>query len=210
MAMSPQKRSLRLRGLKRGDDALHEVEVDGAKATSVNVGFGLAEAEVNGLVGAYVEEGAGEDVCEFGKHLGDEGDGAGLTGCEDIAVRGLGEGGVGLPGEIVVEVAEGLLLGDDVDVIETRIGDEGGGFSGREAAAGRSHEGVRGVLEGVLEVGRVDVDLVSGQGADELLLELEGREGAAGQVVGEATVLHGGPVANGGLVEDGVRVVALD
>ena len=62
----------------------------------------------------------------------------------------------------------------------------------------------------MLEVGRVEVDLVGGEGADELLLEVERGDGAAGEVVVQAAVLHGGPVADGGLMEHGVGAVAGD
>ena len=48
---------LAVEGLEVGDDLLHEVEVDGAEALGVYVGLGLAFAEVDGLVGAEVEEG---------------------------------------------------------------------------------------------------------------------------------------------------------
>ena len=67
-----------------------------------------------------------------------------------------------------------------------------------------------GVLHRVLEVGRVDVDLVGGDDADLLLLELERGDGAAGEVVVEAAVLHRRPVADGRCVEDGVGAVSGD
>ena len=130
-------------------------------------------------------------------------EGVGLAGGEDVAVRGFGELGVLLPVEEVVEVAEGFLLGDDGDVVLGGVGDQLAGLGLGDGSAGGRHEGVAGVLHGVLEVGRVDVDLVGGEGADQLLLELEGGDGAAGEVVVEAAVLHGGPVADGGGVEDG-------
>ena len=63
---------------------------------------------------------------------------------------------------------------------------------------------------GVLEVGGVDVAFVGGEGLDELLLKGEGGDGAAGEVVVEAAVLHGGPVADGGEVDGGGGAIALD
>ncbi len=66
------------------------------------------------------------------------------------------------------------------------VGDELAGLGLGDGSAGRRHERMAGVLHGVLEVRRVDVDLVSGDGSDELLLEVEGGDGAAGEVVVEA------------------------
>ena len=108
-------------------DALKEVDVDGAEAASVDVGFGLAEAEVDGLVGTDMQEWAGIEGGEFGEHLLDEGEGAGLAGCEDGSVRSFGERLVLLPGEVVVEMAEDFLLGDDDDVV---LGGVGGDLAG--------------------------------------------------------------------------------
>ena len=122
----------------------------------------------------------------------------GLAGGEDVAVRGLGEGGVFLELEDVVDVAEGFLLGHDHDVERRGEGDELAGFVAGEGAAGRCGEGVGGVLEVALEVGRVEIDLVRGEDFELMLLEGERGEGAAGEVVVLAAILHGGPVADGG------------
>ena len=134
----------------------------------------------------------------------------GWAGGEDAAVGGFGDGAVLLPGEVVVEVAEGFLVGDDDDVETGGVGGDLAGVGGGDAAAGGCGERVRGVLLGVLEVGRVDVDLVGGEGADEVLLEGEGGDGAAGKVVLHASVTHGGPVADCGEVEGGGGAVVLD
>ncbi len=109
-----------------------------------------------------------------------------------------------------MEVAEGLLLGNDGDVVGLGVGDELAGLLGRDAALEGSGDGVRDVGLSVLEVWRVDVDLIGGDDADLLLLEVEGGEGAAGEVVVEAAILHGGPVVDVGSVEDGFGAVAGD
>ena len=67
-----------------------------------------------------------------------------------------------------------------------------------EGAAGRRGEWIGGVLEVVLEVGRVEIDLVGGEDFKLMLLEGERGEGAAGEIVVLAAILHGGPVADGG------------
>ena len=110
----------------------------------------------------------------------------------------------------MAEVSEGFLIGDDRDVELGGVGDELASVGGGHAAAGGGGERVGGVLLGVFEVGRVEIVLVGGEGADELLLELEGVDGAAGDVVGEAAVLHGGPVADGGDLEGCLRAVAYE
>ncbi len=53
--VSPEE-EFAVEGLEGGDDLLHEVEVDGAEAACVYVGLGLADAEVDGLVGSDVED----------------------------------------------------------------------------------------------------------------------------------------------------------
>ena len=156
------------------------------------------------------EGGQGVVGGELGEPAFDEGDGAGLAGGEDGAVGGLGEGVVLLVVEDVAEVAEGFLLGDDGDVVAGGEGGELAGFCGGEGAVGDGGEGGGGVLLGLFEVRGVDVDLVGGEGLNEVLLEGEGGDGAAGEVVVEAAVLHGGPVVDGGGVEDGLRAGAGD
>ena len=117
---------------------------------------------------------------------------------------GFGEGAVLLVLEDVAEVAEGFLLGDDGDVVTGGEGGEFAGFCGGEGASGGGGCGGGGILLSFFKVGGVEVDLVGGQGLDEVLLEGEGGDGAAGEVVVKAAVLHGGPVADGGGVENGL------
>ena len=135
-AMSPQKRILRWSGGEVGDDLLHEVEVDGPEAAGVDVWLGLAEAEVDGLVCADVEEGAGIELGELGEHLVDEGEGAGLAGGEDGSRAGVSaRGWYCSVEEVVVEVAEGFLVRDDGDVVLGGVGDEGSRASAAEMLA---------------------------------------------------------------------------
>ena len=64
--MSPQKMRRRWSGARVVWMWAEEVGVDGAEAALVDVGLGAAEAELEGFVGADVEEGAGEVVRRFG------------------------------------------------------------------------------------------------------------------------------------------------
>ncbi len=63
-----------------------------------------------------MEEGAGEVFGDLGEPALDERLRAGLAGSDDVAVRGLGEVGVFFVLKDVMEMAEGLLLGNDHDV----------------------------------------------------------------------------------------------
>ena len=193
-----------------GDDFGNKVDVDGAEAAGVDVGFGLADAEVGGFVGADVQEGAGVVGGELGEHLLDVGERAGLAGGEDGAVGGFGEGAVLLPDEAMVEMPEGFLVGDDGDMELGGVGGELARVCRGDAAAGRRGERVRGVLLGFFEVGAVDVDLVAGESADEVLLEGERGDGAAREIVLHAAVAHGGVVADGGEVDGGGGAIADD
>ena len=102
-----------------------------------------------------------------------------------------------------MEVAEGFLLRHDGDVILRGVMDEGRHIGGRHGAAGRRDKRRARVGEGVLEVGRIDVELVGGEGADLALLELERGDRAAGEVVVETAMRERGPVADGGAFEVG-------
>ncbi len=63
-----------------------------------------------------MQEGAGEVFGDLGEPALDERLRAGLAGSDYVAVRRLGEVGVFFVLEDVVEMAEGLLLGNDHDV----------------------------------------------------------------------------------------------
>ena len=63
-------------------------------------------------------------------------------------------------------------------------------------------------MKGVFEVGRVDVELVCGEGADLALLEFKRRNRAAGEIVIEAAMRERRPVADGGGLKQGGFAVA--
>ncbi len=102
-----------------------------------------------------------------------------------------------------MEMAEGFLLGDDGDVVLAGVADEFGDVGRRHGAAERRGHGVVGVEERVFEVGRIEVGLVRGEDADLVLLEFEGGDGAAGEIVLNAAIFHGRPVADGARGQNG-------
>ena len=121
-----------MEGLERGDDLLHETEVDGGAASGVDVGFGLADAEFDGFVCTEMKEGAVWVVCdELGEPAFDEGEGAGLARGEDGSMWGFSEGIVLLVLEDVAQVPEGFLLRDDDDVVARGKGGKVAGFRRR-------------------------------------------------------------------------------
>ena len=95
-----------------------------------------------------------------------------------------------------MQMAEGLLLGDDGDVILAGVGDQFGGLGRRERAAGRRGQRLIGIKQRVLEIRRVDVDLERGEDANLVLLEFERGKRAAGEIVVDAAILHRRPVAH--------------
>ena len=129
-----------MEGSESGVDVVEEVGVDGAEASLFYVGFGAAGAEVEGFVGADVEEGTGKVSGDLSEPALDEGKRGGLAGGDDVAVRGFGDVGIFLI-EDVVDVAEGFLLGNDDDVEGGGEGYELAGLGAGEGAAGRRGEG---------------------------------------------------------------------
>ena len=93
-------------------------------------------------------------------------------------------------------MAEGLLLGNDGDVILARVGHQLRGLVGRKRAARRRGQRLVGIKQRVLEVGRIDVDLECGEDANLVLLEFQRGKRAARKIVVNAAVAHRRPVAH--------------
>src|SRR4051812_34344772 len=89
---------------------------------------------------ADVHPGRRELLRDLREPLLDEGKRAGLDGREDLAVRRFGELRILLVLEHVMEMAEGLLLRHDGDVILRGVVDERGDVRGRHGAARRCYE----------------------------------------------------------------------
>ena len=91
-----------------------------------------------------------------------------------------------------------------------RVADQLRHLSRRHSAARRSSNGGGSGTERVLEVRRVNVQLVSGKRANLLLLECERGHRAAGQVVAEPAMRQRRPVADGRSCQHGLCAVAAD
>jgi hypothetical protein len=83
-----------------------------------------------------VKERAGEVFRDLREPTLDEGERTGLAGSDHVAVGGLGQVGVFLILQDVVEMSEGFLLGDDGDVKLACKGDELLSLGTGEGAAG--------------------------------------------------------------------------
>ena len=187
---------------KRGDDLRQEIEVHRAEGAGVDIRFGLAYSQVDGLVRADVQKRAGVVLGELSKPLLDQRERAGLAGREHGAVGGLGQRLVLLPNQGVTQVAEGFLLRHHRDVVARRERGQLACLGGRDVAAGRRWQRVRGVLLGVFKVGRIEVDLIRRELLDQMFLKGQGRHRAARKIVVQAAILHRGPVADGGQMQD--------
>ncbi len=111
-------------------------------------------------------------------------------------MRRLGEVGVELELECVMQMSEGLLLRNDRDVVLGGVGDEVAHVVTAHCAAGRGDHRLRGEGQRVLEVQRERVDLEGGEEAHLALLILERGQRAAREIVLHAAPAHRGPVAN--------------
>jgi len=187
-----------------------EVEIDLSEALLLDAIVSPAPAQLKGFVGADVDPGAGKDFCEFGEPGSDERLRGWIVRGEHCAMRRFAQCGVLLELENLVQMAEGLLLRNDGDVVFCRVGDQFAPLGGCHGSAGKGREGRGGVGKGVFKVGREDVDLVGGEGADLALEKLHAGDGTAGPIVRDAAMGHGGPVADGGNEENGVFAGAAD
>ena len=106
----------------------------------------------------------------------------------------------------MVQMAEGLLLGQDGDVILARVGHQFPCLFGRERTAGRRGHGLVWIQQRVLEVRRIDVGFEGRKDAYLVLLEFERGHGSAGEIVLHAAIAHGRPVAHGARGQDALRI----
>ncbi len=190
-------------------DAREEVEIDLADADFIRPGLGLAAAELEGLVGADVQERAGVYLGELVEHLLDQRVRTFLSRGEHVPVRGFREVRVKLVLQNVVQVSKRLLLGHHGDVILRCVLDQLARLAGRDRGFLRRDQRLPLVGEHRLHVGREHVDLVLAESADLLLEKFELGDGTAAEVVVHAAPAHRGPVANGNFGHDQLFAVGL-
>ena len=164
-------------------DLEKEVHVDRAQAACGYICLGLSLAQVGGLVCPNMQEGTGKHGCNFAEHLTDQLQRARLTGSEEVSEWSFGERCVLLILQYVVQVPEGLLLGDDGYMVVAGVVDQLAHIFAAQATAGQAWQRVRLVLQGVLKVEAVDVELVGSEGSYLQFLKVEGREWAAREIV---------------------------
>ena len=72
-------------------DLLEKAEIYRAESFGTDAIHGLAAAELEGLVGADVNEGAGKERIDLGEHLANELHRLGLARSEHVTVRRFGQ-----------------------------------------------------------------------------------------------------------------------
>ena len=115
---------------------------------------------------------------------------------QDSSIRNLSQLRVLLPCQNLMQMTEGLLFRDDCHVKLLRIGNQLLRIVCGNRSAGKRRERSRGVLHCVLEIRRVDIQLVRGEGANLFFLKLQRGQRPARQIVMHAAPAHGRPVAN--------------
>ncbi len=144
-----------------------------------------------------MDEGRGKLLRNLREPILDKRQRAALAGREHVAVRSLSLVLVELELEHVMQMAEGLLLRHDGDVILAGVGDEFRNLRRRQRAARRRGQRMIRIKQRVLKIRRVDIDLERSEDANLMLLEFERGKRAAGEIVVDAAILHGRPVAHG-------------
>ncbi len=155
--VAPEEQAAIERG-ERVVNLLEEVDIHRPIALAAH-GIRVRPAtEIEGFVGANVDEGRRKLLRDLREPVLDERERAFLAGRQHMAVRSFGQILVELVFEHVMQMAEGFLLGHDGDVILAGVGDQFRGLRRRKRAAWRRGQRLVGIKQRVLEVRRVDVD----------------------------------------------------
>ena len=184
------------RALDGRDDIAQETEIHWPNAVALDPLRRLAASELERFIGAEVHVPAREERIDLGEPVADERHRTRLVGGQHMSMRSLAQRRIELVLEHVVQVPERFLLWNDVDVIPSRIRHELGDVRARQRAAWRCDQRMFRERERVLEVRRIDIDLVRRERTHLPLHELQRRNGPTRKIVVESTVSHGRPIAD--------------
>ena len=184
---------VRLHDLVELDDV---VEVDLPETFLLRQFLGAPLPELEGFVGADVEQRRGKRLRQLGKHAAHKFEAPGISRGDDVPVRRFGDVLVELVLEHVMQVPEGLLFGHDGDVVTPSVGDQFLHLLRRDRRLVGRDQRLAGVVEDVFHVQREQVHLVLGQGPHLFFHVLEGGNRAAADVIMRAAPAHCRPVAD--------------
>ena len=193
--VAPEKQA----AVERGEfvvNLLEEVHIHRSITILLDGFAGAASAEIEGFIGADVDEWRGKLLRDLGEPILDERERAVLARGEHMAVRSFCQILIELVFEHVMQMAEGLLLRHNGDVILAGVGYKFRGLGGRKRTGWRRGQRLVRIKQRVLEIGRVDIDLECGEDANLVLLEFERGKRAAREIVINAPVFHRRPVAS--------------
>ena len=106
------------------ENFLEVFEINAAESLLGSERFRLPEAKFERFVGADVKERAGKQGNDLAVNLADEIVAFGIGGGEYVAVGRLGEIGIDFILQKLMKVPEGLLLGQDGDVVLAGVLDQ--------------------------------------------------------------------------------------
>jgi hypothetical protein len=112
------------------EDLLEVFEINAAEALLGSESLRLAEAKFEGFVGSDVEERTGKQRNDLAVNLANEIVGFGIGGREHVSVRRFGEVGIDFVLQKLMKMSEGLLLGQEGDVVLAGVVDKFLDFGG--------------------------------------------------------------------------------
>ena len=179
--IAPEKQAA-IQGRKLVVNLLEEIDIDGTVALLLHLRHGCGPAPSSKVSSAPMwMNGDGNSCGDLREPILDQWQRTGLARRQHMPVRRLGVVGIEIVFEHMVQMAKGLLLRHDGDVILARIGHEFRRFSRRERTSRRRGQRMLGIEQRVLEVRRVDVDFEGGKDANLMLLEGERGERSRGR-----------------------------
>ena len=175
---------------------LEKLDVDRSIALGQNLRPGASHAQIEGFVRANMQKRRRKLLGNLRKPVLDERQRPRLPRSQHMTVGRLGRILVQIVLQHLVKMPKRLLLGHNRDVIPARIRHQLRRFGRRERAARRRGQRLIRIEQRVLEVGRIDIDLESGEDPDLMLLKLQRGKRPAREIVVDAAILHRRPVAH--------------